>query len=202
MAGRKGKLVFGIGVNDVDYVAFSEVHGIKEVCPFYRSWYEMLRRCYSEVYQRKQPTYVGCSVCDDWIYLSRFKAWMETQDWQGKVLDKDLLIEGNKFYSPDTCVFVTQAVNNFMTDTRAKRGIYPIGVCFDKESGKFATYCRNPFTKKGQTVGRFHCPMEAHKAWQRRKHEHALKLADMQDDPRIAKALRERYSPDKDWSEK
>jgi len=36
---------------------------------------------------------------------------MERQDWEGKHLDKDILIPGNKIYSPDRCIFVSSLIN-------------------------------------------------------------------------------------------
>jgi hypothetical protein len=37
---------------------------------------------------------------------------METKDWEGKHLDKDILIPGNKHYSPDACLFVKRHINS------------------------------------------------------------------------------------------
>lgn len=42
-------------------------------------------------------------------------------------------------------------------------------------------------------LGFFHTPEEAHQAWLKAKLELAKKLAAEQDDPRVAKALVERY---------
>lgn len=38
--------------------------------------------------------------------------------------------------------------------------------------------CRNPFSNKGETLGYFDTPEEAHNAWKKRKHQHAIKLAE------------------------
>jgi hypothetical protein len=46
----------------------------------------------------------------------------------------------------------------------------------------------------------FPTELEAHKAWQARKHELACMLADLQTDDRIASRLREMYAPDKNWT--
>ena len=117
------KLVCGVGNNDSDYVVTKfetiVVNGkLKQkliwVCPYYRVWKGMLERCYSIKYQESQPTYIGCSVTDEWLTFSAFKNWMEKQNFEGMQLDKDLLIEGNKVYSPETCVFVSGMVNNFI----------------------------------------------------------------------------------------
>lgn len=197
------KLVCGVGVNDADYVTqkweTAIVDGKKKqklvwFCPFYKTWQSMLNRCYSTKIQDKYPTYIGCSVADEWHTFSVFKNWMEKQDWQDKQLDKDLLFDGNKVYSPETCVFVTRTVNSFTIDSGATRGEWPIGVYWDKGANKFQSRCSNPFTKKQEYLGYFICEQEAHQAWLKRKLELAYELAETQTDPRVAEALIDRYS--------
>lgn len=153
----------------------------------------MIGRCYGANIQAKNPTYIGCSVCEEWLVFSNFKQWMEKQDWKSKQLDKDLLLVGNKVYSPYTCVFVDSVTNKFTIDSGAARGEWPIGVCFHKHTGKFEAQCKNPFTGKNEHLGLFACPEQAHLAWKRRKHELALRLAGLQTDQRVAYALRTRY---------
>ncbi len=198
------KLVFGVGINDADYVTqknetIGYVNGKRKlkqvwVCPYYKAWKSMLVRCYSKKYQERKPTYKGCSVSAEWHSFSNFKAWMEKQDWEGKELDKDLLFKGNKVYSAETCVFVTPLVNTFTSDRGAARGEWLIGVCWDKDRKKFMSKCSNPFTKKIEKLGRFTSEQEAHNAWIKRKLELAHELAAIQTDPRVAKALIDRYS--------
>lgn len=190
---KRNKLVKGVAINDADYLVRTRISGKWDICHFYKTWQSMLNRCYSEKLQAKYPTYIGCSVCEEWLTFSNFKRWMETQDWEGKHLDKDILIEGNKVYSPETCVFVDGVVNLFTTDHGAARGEWPIGVSFNKSNGKFQSYCNNPFTKKQEYLGYFACPNQAHLIWKKRKHELACQLADLQTDERVAKALRVRY---------
>ena len=187
------KLVCGVGVNDADYVVQPLINGKKAWCSFYRAWTGMLKRCYDAKYQTKKQTYVGCSVCTEWLTFSHFKKWMENQNWQGKQLDKDLIVKGNKVYSPDTCAFVDAVTNSFTINQAAARGEWPIGVCFDRREVKFKAMCSNPFTGKNEYLGYFTCPEQAHQAWKRRKHELACQLADMQKDERVADALRARY---------
>jgi len=189
------KLVFGIGINDADYSVCSRLKGKRLWCPFYRKWMDMLRRCYSEKYQKAKPTYIGCYVTFNWLTFSIFKAWMEQQDWQGKELDKDLLCPGNKLYSPETCVFVDRKVNGFLLESNASRGEYPIGVIYQKEklTNKFKVLCRSVLTSKQKYLGYFSTPEEAHQAWLAFKLEQAHLLAAQQSDLRVAKALIDRY---------
>lgn len=140
---KNKKLVYGVGVNDADYavqkfepigyVGGKQKYKLVWICPYYRVWKHMLERGYSEKFQEKHPTYKGCSVSEEWLTFSNFKAWMKTQHWEGLQLDKDLLIEGNKVYSADTCVFVTPMVNSFVNDQGVKRGEWLIGVNWHKK---------------------------------------------------------------------
>lgn len=196
--------VQGVGINDADYVVkvwetIGYVNGRQNqkliwICPYYSVWSDMLKRCYSSKYQEKRPTYKGCTVSDEWLTFSKFRGWMEKQEWEGMQLDKDLLFEGNKIYSADTCVFVTSVVNSFASDSGATRGEWPIGVYWHKATSKFISRCSNPFTKKQEHLGLFGCPHEAHKAWLKRKLELAHDLAAIQTEERVAKALIERYT--------
>ena len=154
----------------------------------------MLKRAYCPKYHQKHPTYKDVTVCEEWYTFSNFRSWMIQQDWEGKELDKDLLIEGNKVYSPEACVFVDRMTNQFTVDGGATRGDYMLGVCWDYVNGKFRTQCRNPFTGKREHLGYFASEIEAHLAWKRRKHELSLQLAELQSDPRSTQALKIRYS--------
>lgn len=198
------KLVYGVGINDADYVTqknetIGYVDGKQKrkvvwFCPYYNTWKNILERCYSAKKQERYPTYIGCTVSDEWLTFSNFKSWMERQDWEGKQIDKDILFEGNKIYSADTCVFVTKMVNMFTIDRGAARGEWLIGVHWDKARANFRASCNNPFTKKIEKLGRFTCEKQAHKAWLKRKLELAHEVAEIQTDPRVAKALIDRYS--------
>ena len=199
----KRKKLCGVGINDADYNVreYAIVGGKNRIvrrCPFYVTWADMLVRCYSEKCQLKNPTYKGCSVCDEWLTFSGFKAWMEEQDWQDKQLDKDLLKDGNKIYSPEYCLFVDRKINMLVVDRGASRGEYMIGVCWHKATCKFVSQCSNPFTSKQEHLGLFTNELEAHLAWKARKHELACQLAESEycNDPRLTNVLRTKYLGD------
>lgn len=194
-------LVMGVGINDADYLVnkFDIVDGRKKrvwVCPIYKIWSNMLTRCYSEKCQQKHPTYASCSVSDAWLTFSNFRSWVILQQWEGMEIDKDLIFKGCKLYSSETCTFVTQALNCFLTDRDRLRGAYPLGVT--KAGRMFRARCRNPFTLSSDSLGNFASAQRAHIAWLTKKHEHACRYADMQDDPRVAESLRTRYLVNKD----
>ncbi len=198
------KLVWGVGVNDLPYrtqlweaVTKNGGKGSRKsvfICRYYSAWKSMLERCYSKKYLETRPSYIGMIVCSEWLYASEFKKWMENQEWHGKCLDKDIIVPGNKLYSPETCSFVLQATNSFVTASDASRGDYPIGVYLFKSTGKYRAQCGNPFTGEREYLGCFSTPEEAHEAWRKRKHELAQLVAAKESDPRIVEALRKRYS--------
>lgn len=112
---------------------------------------------------------------------------MERQDWRGKALDKDILVEGNKEYSPECCMFVDTIVNGFTILRGADRGVWPLGVSLVKASGKYMTRCNTGNTRSPSKV--FNTPMEAHKAYQIAKRERAIYLQSQQTDPRVVTGL-------------
>lgn len=203
MAIKKSRLVQGVGVNDADYdvTVGHMVNGswkITGICHFYNRWKSMLHRCYSETSLAYKPSYAGCSVCEEWLSFIGFKSWMEKQDWQGKELDKDLLFSGNKIYSPETCVFISQETNKFMTAADKSRGLLPLGVSL-KRAGRYQAECRNPFIGKAEYLGAFKDKNEAHLAWAKRKREIAIMLSEIETDERAKSALKCRVwtqSPD------
>ena len=198
------KLVWGVGVNDLPYrtqvyewVTKDGGKRVQEhvfICKYYAAWKNMLQRCYSKKYLERNPSYIGTSVCSEWLYATAFKKWMEQQDWHDKSLDKDIIAPGSKLYSPETCSFVLQATNSFVIARDASRGEYPFGVDFYKSTGKYRAQCKNPFTGKNEHLGLFSTLEDAHEAWRKCKHELAQLVAARESDPRVVEALKKRYS--------
>ena len=157
------KLVCGVGFNDKTRPTKVDGKIVKE----YVLWQNMLKRCSSEKYQTRYPTYRGCSVSDNFLNYSYFYDWCQEQIGFGKVeengkswcLDKDLLFTDNKTYSETACVFVPNEINVFFTDRGNARGEYPLGVSFYKQTGKFQAHCA--VNGKLQHLGYFKTPQEA-----------------------------------------
>ena len=183
---RKRKLVYGVGINDADYITQPLINGKQVRCHFYEVWKDMLNRCYSEKLQAKYPTYIGCSVCDEWLTFSNFKRWMEARDYAGKQLDKDILVTGNKVYSPDTCVFVSGAVNKLLNDSGAARGKHKQGVYWDKSNNKFKSQVW--LYSRRKNLGRYGTEQEACAAYVKAKSAHIREVADTQE-PKVKSAL-------------
>ncbi len=205
---KKNKLVYGWGVNDVDYPVstYKTLQGRKILntrCQYYQDWVNMLQRCYNPAFQKIHGAYKDCTVCEEWKYLSNFIKWVDSQpnkNWKNCHLDKDI-VGGTGVYSPDNCVYVESHINLFFVGSMYSKGGMLIGVSHYNPLGVSSGYCsscRCPFSGKRVYLGNFTTELEAHKAWQAKKHEYACQLADSQEDPRVAKALRERYAPDKD----
>lgn len=119
---------------------------------------------------------------------------MKNQDWEGKQLDKDLLVSGNKMYGPDTCVFVSGDVNKFMTDSLRARGDLPIGVTWHKGNRKYNAQCNNLSRSDGKCLGYYDTPEQAHLVYKARKKVLAIELASMQTNELISHALLRKYT--------
>lgn len=156
---KNRKLIRGVGVCDV-----AETVDVTK-CAFYRTWLNMFRRCYSAEFHLIQPGYADCSVSPEWHSFSNFRDWMQSQDWEGNELDKDLLVPGNKIYGPKTCAFVPKWLNGSIAANRSKRSCSLRGVCLYNKRGydRFVAYCDQ------KIIGTFKTELEAHIAWQKRK---------------------------------
>lgn len=96
----------------------------------YAAWIAMLVRCYSEGFLKKHPSYVGCSVCEEWHNFQNFAEWYTREDEYGKGyhLDKDVLVNGNKIYSPKTCCLIPAEINCFFSSIKDESRELPTGV--------------------------------------------------------------------------
>lgn len=160
---KRKSLVEGVGINDcIDVRRRSEV---------YKHWRSMLVRCYSERHHKQFPIYADCNVCTEWHHLSNFKKWFDENYIEGYALDKDILIKGNKVYSPDTCCFVPQEINNLLIKSDKARGNLPLGV--SKRGNKF--YSSVSVNRKRVHLGVFNTPEEAFLAYKKAK-EHNVKV--------------------------
>lgn len=175
-----GKYVCGVGKKDINKAAVIEylvqVEGyitevaLKLYSIMYKAWLNLLNRAYSEKYHQSHPTYIGVTVCDEWLSFSRFTKWF-TKNYIGNYqLDKDLLKQNNKQYSPDACRYVPQYVNNVLLDRGNDRGLLPLGVT--RHGKGFQAHCsqlQQDGKSKKVSLGTFSTPELAHREWQRGK---------------------------------
>ena len=155
-----------------------------ETIKSYSVWTNMLKRCYSDKCQKTRPTYKGCCVCEEWLNYSNFKKWYDENyyeiEGQRMALDKDILVKGNKIYSPDTCVFVPQNINTLFTKRNKSRGKYPIGVYKPNNSNKYQAMCNIFYNEKRQYkyLGLYNTIEEAFNAYKQFKEADIKQIAD------------------------
>lgn len=144
----------------------------KKTLEFY-VWNDMIKRCYSENYLSKHETYRGCLVCDEWHNFQNFAEWFNKNFYkindEVMNLEKDILLKGNKIYSPETCIFVPQRINKLFVKANKSRGDLPIGVSWHNLKNKYTSYCNNPFTKKLIHLGDFDSVSQAFETYKNYK---------------------------------
>lgn len=148
----------------------------------YLTWKGMLARCYDSNNKAKSY-YNKCSVCDEWLIFENFEKWFDYNyyeiDNKKMCLDKDILIKGNKIYSPQTCVFVSNEINTMFTKNNARRGKCVIGVYFNSRRKEKQYYALCRFNEKNQKIiGRYDTEIEAFKAYKIAKENHIKQVAD------------------------
>lgn len=124
---RGKRLIWGIGINDVDAPTHWMENGKWVNDPYYTIWRSILERSYSPSYKKRTPTYIEVTTHSDWHRFSKFKEWVDNQpqkDWRDLYLDKDLRVKGNKVYGPDTCCFLTNQENIIF-----RPSVVPLGYC-------------------------------------------------------------------------
>ena len=169
--GSGKRLIYGIGVNDADYCVQPTVSGKQVICPYYKRWFSMLFRCYSDACHKSQPTYKDCFVCDEWLTFSVFKSWMQSKEWEGNELDKDILVVGNKCYSPSRCIFVSSKVNSLLRQgERTKNTSLMSGVDIHKATGLFRAQYKDADGRKFH-IGLYGKELDAHNAYKVKKYE-------------------------------
>ena len=149
----------------------------------FQTWCGVLERAYNSKYVKKNPTYVGVEVCEDWLCFQNFAKWCYSQkgfkvrDNLGNYfqLDKDILVKGNKVYSPETCCFVPQEINKLVLKSAKTRGKLPIGVSAKRWSEGFVASI-NKGAKK-LTVGNFKTVEEAFSAYSGAKESYIKEIA-------------------------
>lgn len=156
----------------------------------YESWKGMFRRCYSKEWHEKEPTYKGCTVCEDWKIFSNYKKWFDenfyivegltSKDMQ---LDKDILHKGNKIYNSNNCIFVPKIINTLFTKSNASRNGLCIGVQHAHDN-KYKYVAQSSYydfeerKKKKITIRGFNDEIEAFNAYKNFKENNIKRMAD------------------------
>lgn len=185
---KRRKPLFGIGINDAPYITNPRTKGVRSVCPYYTVWRDMLRRAYDLKFHKINPAYCDVTVCREWHYFVEFRKWMEKHNWKGKTLDKDIIIPGNKIYSPDACCFVEKKINCLMSAGYSGDRKFPTGVYPNKGFRGFYAVCG--YHGKQKYLGYFYDVDEASVAYRKFKAAYIIEMADNQTDARIAGGLK------------
>lgn len=143
------KKVYGIG--NYSKGQFQATHkGISS--RHYKLWQGMLKRA-----TKRLRTYVDCTVDERFLDFQVFAEWANAQVGFSNPsfqLDKDILIQGNKVYSPEACSFVPSIINNmfYVPKSFEKIDHLPTGICL-ASTGHYEVRCsRNGQSKR---VGTF-----------------------------------------------
>jgi hypothetical protein len=138
-------------------------------------WYGIKNRCYGG----RHKSYTGCSMSENFLDFQFFARWCNNQiGWNedGWHLDKDFLVEGNKVYSEDTCLFVPRVINNIFSDTpENSSGL--TGAVWISHSNKYQARC-SEFGKQ-YSYGLYPTAEEAHNVWVEKKNEYVQKVSEM-----------------------
>lgn len=145
--------VLGVGFVGVGKYGYNDVEAMK-------LWKGAITRSHCKRTKERQPCYSGVSITKDWHNFQNFAKWFYEQPYyeKGYQLDKDILIRGNKVYSPDTCCLVPQEINKIFIDKHDRNRGLPRGIR--------KTRCGNKYTAKAvqKHVGTFSTIEEANKA--------------------------------------
>ncbi len=157
-------------------------------------WGSMNSRCkVGGSLQKDEPAYIGCTMSKNFKNFQYFAEWCQYQvgyGLEGYQLDKDILVKLNKEYNESVCVFVPQEINLVLVRSNNTRGIYPVGVCFDKDRNLYAAKMRA--YNKVQNLGRFTAIEDAFSVYKHYKEQYIKELANKwkeQIDPRVYEAL-------------
>ena len=109
------------------------------------------------------PTYIGCTVCIEWNNFQNFAGWFNENYIEGYDLDKDIKVNGNKVYSPVTCLIVTPKENTIKARAKSYRLTSPEGDIIDIYN--MAEFCRdNSLCKANMSAVHRGC-INQHKGW-------------------------------------
>lgn len=173
--------VCGVGAIGVKYPV--SVNG--KITKEYNAWSNILQRCFNEEFVKAHPTYKDATCCKEWLLYENFYEWLHSQPnfdkwYVGKkwAVDKDIIVKGNKLYSPETCCLVPMNVNCLFLKSNVIRGDLPIGVV--KHDNWFLAECTSQITNKLESLGLYSTATEAFKAYKNKKEEIIKEVAEVE----------------------
>lgn len=160
----------------VGYIGVGDYSSAKHL-EAYKKWYNMLNRSCNNTKGFK--SYKGVTVCEEWHNFQVFAKWYyenySQETMQGWQLDKDILVKGNKIYSPETCCFVPIEINCLFLKSNGTRGLTPIGTSITRNGKYVAKYKKRD---KIICLGTFNTPEEAFQVYKTEKEKYIKEIAD------------------------
>lgn len=156
-------IVYGVGfIAEGDHT--SRLNG--KVSPAYKAWTHMLERCYDSKLHIKHPTYKDCNVDPVWHNYQNFAKWYFDNyptDGERYKLDKDILVDGNKVYGPEFCLFVSRKSNVTKAHAKYYSFVKPDGERVDIYN--LSDLCRSENLNHGNMVQVSKGRMKSYKGW-------------------------------------
>jgi len=157
---------FGVGyIGDGKYETSTDENG--RTSTHYIKWRSMLSRCYDPKTQLLHPTYIGCTVSDEWLNFQNFAKWYDNNIYEFNnetlQLDKDILVKHNRIYSPETCLLVPANINRLFKMRDKNKKNTPTGVSYVKRTNMYSANCKQ--NGRAKYLGGFKTPEEAFYAY-------------------------------------
>jgi len=170
--------VYGVGyMGQGDWSSKNNGKTTKE----YSTWIHMIRRCYSENFQKENMSYKDVTVDKEWFCFQNFCKDIQSlpgyKEWKlgetGYELDKDILCEKMnihpKIYSFKTCMFVSKKDNvSESTSRKNLTGLTYIGISPEGKEYEFVNQKDFALTNNlnnGNINACLHNIRESHKGW-------------------------------------
>lgn len=163
---KNNKSIYGIG-----FIGYGK-HIPKNNAVAYKTWKGVFNRCYNKNNKNNVNYLNVITICENWHNYQNFAEWFENNYIVGFELDKDILIDGNKIYSPNTCCFVPQEINNIFKKNQKKKYNLPIGVFYREKSKKYISMLNN------KTLGYYENIEDAFNCYKKEKENYYKKIAD------------------------
>jgi len=167
-------------VEGVGYIGSEYSSGFSK-CDAYKSWNDMIKRCYNKKELEKLPSYEKVTVGRNFLNYSNFKKFYDkyfyTINNEKMNLDKDILFKKNKIYTSKNCVFVPITINKaLISNERNRNSELPIGVRKEKNCSLYIA-CIDKGGKRTKIRG-FKTKEEAFNCYKSLKEEYIHELAE------------------------
>jgi hypothetical protein len=161
---KKGKVKDRLhpSVSGVGFVG-EGVYTLYNSIKIYYLWAAMLGRCYDKKCHENYSTYIDCTVTPEWHNFQNFAKWCEDNYIEGYHLDKDIKVEGNRVYGPDTCMFVSPQENTEKACAKYWKFVSPEGKVV--EIYNIAKFCREKGLNRTNMYGVHQGKQSNHKSW-------------------------------------